>query len=678
MFQKLLNSLFGKWYRPFIFIVGVHFFQFLFIFIFTIFKPIDKTSDTIELIFFFSIIALFVLLGIIHIFKSNKKIKEIIFVFGWSIVLYFSFIMTSSDISKAKFSGNKYYVINNFENRCIKASSGLDLKNKMYKLINETKNITYYNNVIRVVSPTSDLLQENNVPYLYLTEFNNRFPYACFWDKIENKPKYLISKSEKTFGYFSGYQTLVNQKFIYDKEILLALKKDKNSSSENETKKITTKQPTKEDFIKGAKDSLRKILRSYASKSISDEQFEKLMEKYQIETCNISSISYDEELNVYKAKSSCSIKNSKKDINNNVYLTYINNQWIVPDNDILYCMSAKEKNKLSEWKNYIQKFPNGKCKKSAEKRIKELTPINPLVFSIKTEHYIGSFKISNNEKLIAVSHNKQIDIYNIDKKKIILTIKNDLNKPKLSFNKKDDILFVSANDKQGKLYSLSNGKEINLKYKLPKKVGFIFDNTLIFQYSSDYEVKSKNKKLYIGQYDINTGKKIREKKFLENKSQKIEEFRFSPNGRYLVIGLDDKKDSILLWDNKSWKMLWKKTINSIDYIDFNFTADSNNLIHRSLDEDNYKILNTNTGKLTKKIKYISNFTLNNNLDKYLNASYGDNIYLSDAKTNKIIQPIYIKESIEFSDKIELSFKNTDNLMIGKYNNRIYFWREVIK
>lgn len=663
MLQKLFNSLYGKWYGPLIFIVVLISLYFLSIFIFTLFKPINEIHN-FRNISYLSMTILFVLMGIIHIFKSNKKFKETIIVLGTLVVFVSSLFMLKPYSSEAMSIGNKNYISNKFENTCINASSGIDLNNKMYKLIKEANNTTFLYKTIKTVSPTSKLLQENNVPYLYLNVLNNKIPYACFWDKIENKATFLISQNDKTFGSLDKQR---NTPTIYDNEILFVLKKDKssvNGTQKNEIKKIETKRPTKEDFIKGVKDSYKKFLRSYAPKSITDEQLEKNMEKLQIDTCNISSILYDEELNIYKTKlTSCPLDDY-------TYLTYKDSKWVRPDNDALYCLIIKEKNTLNDWKTYIKKFPNGRCKKNAEKRINEL---NPLVFSIKTEKNIDSFKLSNNEKLIAVSHNKQIDIYDIDKKKAILTFKHDFYNPELSFTKNDDKLFVSKYDKEGKLFSLSKGKEKKLKNKLPKKNGFIFEDTLIFHYLSPGN--PGRKKLHIEQYNINTGKKIREKYFyVKTNYGTISEYKFSPNGRYLVIGLDEEKDSMILWDNKSWKISWKKAINT-SHLDIGFTADSKHLIYDNL-ETNEKIFNLKTAKLIKTInqKKIS-FAINNNLDKYLNDSFEISLY--DVETNKRIQRFHLKQSKKsYFDKIEVSFRNTDDLIISKYDNRIDFWKEV--
>lgn len=657
MFEKLLNSLFGKWYRPFIFIFLLNLF-YLFIIILTFFRFIE--IHDFRDISFLSIIILFIVLCIIHIYKSQKKAKQILFLIGSTIVLILSLSVLERYSYKVFYLVHKNYISDKFKNTCIQASNGLNLKNKMYKLTYETRDIPFHHDAIKIVSPTSKLLQKNNVPYLYLNVFYNKIPYACFWDKAENKPKYLISQSEKTFG------SLNKQSYkptIFDNEILLALKQEKSGSSKKETKKVVTNKPTKEDFIKGAKDSYKEFLRSYAPKNITDEQLEKNMEELQIDTCNISSILYDEELNIYKTKfTSCALKDY-------TYLTYKDNKWVRPDNDALYCLTTKEKNTLSAWKTYIEKFPNGKCKENAEKRINEL---NPLVFSIKTEKNIDSFKLTNNEKLIAVNHNKQIDIYNLEEKKAILTFKHNFYKPKLSFNKNDDILFVSADNKEGKLFSLSNGKEIQLKNKLPKKNGLIFEDTIVFHHLSP-----DRKKLHIEQYDINTGKKIREKSFYVKRDyDRIRKYKFSPNGRYLVIGLDEEKESIILWDNKSWKILWEKTIKTFN-MNFDFTPDSKHLIYFKLGS-NPKIYNLKTAKLIKTINQKQkSFAINNSLDKYVSDSIGISLY--DVETNKRIQGFHSKQSKKSHfDKIDVSFKNTDDLIISKFDNRIDFWKEVAK
>lgn len=130
MLEKLGNIIYKTKIRPFIIILLLNALYFLFVYGFTLFKPLSNESIIPNSFYILSIL-LFTILGLIYISKATQKIKQIGFVSLSLVSLIVSFAFLEPYSLKIKYQANQNYINNEFESTCKKALNGQDLKNKM-------------------------------------------------------------------------------------------------------------------------------------------------------------------------------------------------------------------------------------------------------------------------------------------------------------------------------------------------------------------------------------------------------------------------------------------------------------------------------------------------------------------------------------------------------------------
>lgn len=230
MFRKIAGFLYGSWWRVFVLITFFALLPLVLIYMYGTFSHISNWRYIWGSFIIISVLTILIP-GISHIYFSSRKKLSFAFVALAFGALIFSFTLLEPFYNIQVYKTNQNYVKNQFESVCTNVTSGKQLVQNMHPFIEiiDAKKITVYEggrwgySRIEVITPTSELLQQSSVPYLYANVASRAILSACFWDKVENKPQFLVASSNKNFGSGSnGFKPKID-----DNAILAALNRTK-------------------------------------------------------------------------------------------------------------------------------------------------------------------------------------------------------------------------------------------------------------------------------------------------------------------------------------------------------------------------------------------------------------------------------------------------------------------
>lgn len=671
-----------SWWYPFVLVIALALFPFVLIYIHGYSGPIASSTWFDQgPIYLMGLLVFFVIFGIKYIIRSSKKKIAIgVVVVGLGLlVALFNFLLHFYWMSY--YETNKKYITTEFKSTCLDAKDPRDMvvqMNALLERINEQKISSkswgeWGRTRIGVISPTSELLQSNGVPFLYFNITNSKIPLACFWDKVANKPKYLASTDEKTFGRGSnGFRPKIKESAI-----LTAL--DRKQSP------VQIKKPSNKDFIRQRKEDFIEYLKALAPKGFSDEELKDLLDGMKLVDCAISDIEYDKQFEVYQAMSKCSVQNDKGEkspFDGNVYLTFSDGKWVGLDKDTRSCMVVKKEDTKSGWLKYKRLFPQGRCIAMADERIKQLTP---LVSSFTNDS--KSFEeahVSSDGQLIAINSDKKIYIYDPNKDQVLLSIPVETNSYHLSFSDDNTQLFAAFMEEL-KLYDVKSGKELALSKNLPMRYGVFSEELLLFAYSAR---DKKDNGFMIELYDPKNGKKVKAKKINDETYKEVKKLGISSDGRYVLLFLEKVynkgEDEVLLWDTKAWKILWKRPASRVYRKNCGFSPDGKMVAYVDKEKDALLFLDSATGKeiaqySLKGYGYFDRFAMNNDGNKIVLMD-GNDLALVDIKNNKRVQSMRIDvdtNNDRFAKK-NVWFTNKGDKFISFCPQRLDVWQEVSK